>query len=150
MVSTLQLFPIGPQSSGLAATLRAAGLPVDDLDEPNRFFFRASLAEHSVGFGGYEIYGPNILLRSMVILPAWRGKGLGNRLMEGLLDHAGAQGAQTAYLLTTTAAPFFERAGFVPITREAAPSAITGTRQARDLCPSTASLLSRSIAASHD
>ena len=53
------------------------------------------------------------------------------------------EGGREAWLLTTTAAPFFERAGFNPAERAATPAAILATRQAASLCRSSAALLSR-------
>jgi amino-acid N-acetyltransferase len=48
------------------------------------------------------------------------------------------------YLLTTTAAGFFEHLGFRRADRASTPEAILGTRQASSICTSAA-LLKRSI-----
>ena len=53
-----------------------------------------------MGYGGYELYGEDVLLRSVVVLPAMRGKGLGRALTESLLARAGEAGARRAFLLT--------------------------------------------------
>src|SRR3546814_2627380 len=55
----------------LAETLAAAGLPIADLDQPGRSFFRFD-ADATVGFGGLEGEGADRLLRSLVVLPALR------------------------------------------------------------------------------
>ncbi|MEF2162655.1 arsenic resistance N-acetyltransferase ArsN2, partial [Pseudomonas aeruginosa] len=122
----------------LRAALTAANLPVDDLTEPGRAFFRFADAGRIFGFGGFELYGENALLRSIVVLPEARGKGQGKAATDLLIQQTAAAGARTAYLLTTNAAPFFERNGFRPIDRSAAPADILTTRQAASLCPSTA------------
>jgi N-acetylglutamate synthase-like GNAT family acetyltransferase len=98
-----------------------------------------------VGYGGYELHGDNALLRSIVIAPARRRKGLGRLATDLLLKRAYQDGARTGYLLTTTAAPFFETLGFATIDRKAAPAAILATRQASSLCPSSAALLAKSL-----
>lgn len=134
---------------GCAADLRdaltRASLPVDDLEEAGRAFFRFTDDGQPVGFGGYELYGDYALLRSLVVLPEARGHGHGRAATEALLQEASAAGARYAYLLTTSAAAFFEATGFHPIARDAAPAAILGTRQASSLCPSSAALLARPL-----
>jgi arsenate reductase/amino-acid N-acetyltransferase len=97
-----------------------------------------------VGYGGYELYGEHALLRSVVVLPAVRGKGFGKAVTEGVLAQAAKAGAQQAYLLTTNAEPFFAHVGFAPIARAEAPSDILATKQATTIC-STAALLTRPI-----
>lgn len=130
----------------MVEALRAAGLPVDDLNDPDRSFFRYTTLDGSlVGFGGYELYGQNVLLRSMVILPDMRGRGIGRNVTLLLMRRAFDKGARNAYVLTMTAGPFFEAQGFKPISRGAAPASILSTRQASSLCPSSAALLARRI-----
>ena len=55
------------------------------------------------------------------------------------------RGARRAWLLTISAAPYFEKIGFARIPREAAPHDIAATSQFTTLCPASAVLLSRSI-----
>jgi arsenate reductase len=81
----------------------------------------------------------------MVILPAMRGRGIGRNMTLVLMRRAFDQGARTAYVLTTSARPFFEALGFKAIAREEAPASILATRQASTLCPSSATLLARRI-----
>lgn len=137
---------IAADNVGLAAALAAEGLPVDDLTEAGRIFYTFSTLDGaSVGYGGYEPLGEHVLLRSIAVLPAFRGKGLGRNIVPLLLYHAYREGARTAWLLTDTAAPFFEKIGFKVVDRQAAPAAVLATRQAASLCPASALLLSRSI-----
>jgi len=133
-------------SSALRDALSAEGLPTDDLDENGRHFYRyETLDGEPVGFGGFESYGKDALIRSIVVNQDQRGKGLGKNLTQLLLTRAFNEGARQAWLLTTSAAPFFERAGFKTIERENAPQSIKDTRQAQSLCPSSAPLLTRRI-----
>ncbi|WP_454703074.1 arsenic resistance N-acetyltransferase ArsN2 [Agrobacterium burrii] len=143
--TSLALLPITGHEDELRGALENADLPTDDLDDAGRTFFRIARGVDTVGFGGYELHGDNALLRSVVIMPANRHKGLGRRATDLLMRRAYAEGARIGYLLTTTAAPFFETLGFTPIDRTTAPTAILQTRQAASLCPASATLLAKPL-----
>ncbi|WP_118184407.1 arsenic resistance N-acetyltransferase ArsN2 [Paraburkholderia phosphatilytica] len=131
---------------GLAGALRESGLPVDDLREPGRSFFSfGTLDGTQLGYGGFEHYGIDTLIRSIVVEPKRRGTGIGRNLLAVLLREAFDAGARRAWLLTTDSAAFFEKVGFKPVERNTAPEAIVATHQAANLCPSSAVLLSRAI-----
>jgi arsenate reductase len=137
---------IAGTDAGFAAALRNEGLPTGDLSDPGRRFHAyRTLSGEIVGYAGYELYGEAAFLRSLVVLPAWRGKGVGKAIVARLARRAFDQGARTAWLMTTSAAAFFEAIGFKRTERAMAPQAILDTRQARELCPSSAVVLSRSI-----
>ena len=138
------LVPIAADSPDLRAALDAAHLPTDDIAEPGRRFFRYDDGGEPVGYGGYELHGEDALLRSVVVLPARRDKGVGRALAEAVLAEAAAAGARRAWLLTTTAEDFFAHRGFTRVGRNAAPQAILETRQAATIC-STAALLTRAL-----
>lgn len=138
---------IAGDDPGFAAALRDAGLPADDLAQAGRTLYAyRTLAGHLAGYGGFERYGQDALLRSVVVPPADRSRGLGRNLLALLQRRAYDQGVRQAWLLTETAARFFERAGFKTVGREQAPPAILATRQAQSLCPASATLMTRTIA----
>jgi len=138
--------PIAGNDAGLLAALAAANLPVDDLQEPGRSFYAyRTLTGELAGFGGHELYGENVLLRSIVVPGNARNRRIGRNLVALLLYRAFRAGARKAWVLTTSAAPFFSQIGFKAAGRDTAPETILSTRQASGLCPSTAVLLSRSI-----
>jgi len=143
----LTLEAIDNDAPDLSAALSAAKLPTDDLTEGGRTFYRIRRGERTLGYGGYELHGENVLLRSIVIAPEARGHGIGRRATDLLLSRAAGDGARAAYLLTETAAPFFEKMGFARIERASAPADILATRQASSLCPSTAVLLAKRLPA---
>ena len=146
MTATLALHPLHPGSTDYTTflvALTAERLPTDDLAEPGRVFLQVEQDGQTVGFGGYELHGEDALLRSVVVLPALRGRGLGHDVAESVLRQAAQAGARRVYLLTTSAAPFFERLGFSRSERAAAPESIRSTRQATSLCPSSAALMVR-------
>lgn len=137
---------IDADDPGLIAALTAAKLPTDDLGEAGRTFYAyRSLSGATLGYGGCELYGPDAFLRSIVVAPEARGHGIGRNLLPLLLYRAWRQGARTAWLLTTTAANFFETVHFRRCPREQAPAAIQETREAKSLCPVSAVLLSKNI-----
>ena len=137
---------IAGNDAGLVAALQAEGLPTDDLDEPGRRFYAyRTLTGEIVGYAGRELYGEAALLRSLVVLSPGRGKGAGKAIVARLARRAFDEGGRTAWLMTTSAAGYFEAMGFKRVERTAVPEAVLGTRQAKDLCPSLAVILSRPI-----
>lgn len=141
----LTLLPVDGSAPDLREALSAEGLPIDDLTEDGRRFFRVVRDGATVGFGGYEPLGESALLRSLVITPAHKGQGLGEAALGLLIEQARQEGARQGYLLTTSAAPFFERLGFRSIDRRSAPPAILDSRQAMSLCPASAVILTKSF-----
>lgn len=139
--------PIDAVDPALAAALREAGLPTDDLAEPGRRFFAYDALDGTrLGYGGIEPLGADALLRSLVVLPAARRQGAGAGIVALLQRQAFDTGARRAWVLTTDAAAHFERAGYKPVARDAAPAAVLATRQATGLCPASAVLLQRKLA----
>ena len=126
--------------------LSAEHLPIEDLDQPGRRFYRFADAQGLAGFGGLEGTGPDRLIRSVVTMPARRGQGLGRDLLATLEVRARQDGAERLHLLTTTAAAFFVRAGYQPADRAAAPPAIAASREFASLCPASAAYLTRTVA----
>ena len=128
------------------AALLEAGLPVADLEASAGQFYRyRTLGGVEVGYGGFEPAGCDILLRSVVVLPAARGRGIGANLVALLMRRAFDLGAGRAFLLTTTAGPFFSAIGFKAVSRDLAPAALAATRQFTETCPSSAAMFSRMI-----
>lgn len=131
----------------LARALREAGLPTEDLrGSSGRFFSYRTLGGTLIGYGGFELADGEVLLRSVLVKEGLRGRGAGCNLVLLLMSRAFDAGGRRAWLLTASAAAFFERMGFAPTDRATAPPAITNAAQARVLCPASASLLSRRIA----
>lgn len=138
--------PVRGDDEGLRATLVQAGLPIADLAQAGRRMFAYDdLAGNRLGYGGLEIHGREALLRSIVVAPAARDRGVGTSVLALLLRRAFDVGARRAWLLTTTAAAYFERKGFESVERETAPAAILSSREAMELCPSSAMIFTRPI-----
>ena len=130
----------------IRALLRAAGLPDEDFADHLAQFLVARRTGAVVGAVGCELHGRDALLRSLVVAPAARGAGLGGRLVERLADAAARRGATRFFLLTTPAAEFFTRRGFVKVGRAQVPPAIAATREFDRLCPVSATCLTRVVA----
>lgn len=125
-----------PSGNDLKVALAAAGLPIDDLDDPGRIYFECLDQEGVlIGFSGLEECGQDFLLRSMVILPEFRSQGFGRELI--LATIARTPPSAGIYLVTTTAATFFELLGFDTLKRDFVPERILSTRQLSALCPAS-------------
>ncbi|MBL9189716.1 MAG: GNAT family N-acetyltransferase [Opitutaceae bacterium] len=135
---------VATDAGAIAALLRQAGLPHEDITPHLGRFLVARAADGSVaGAIGAEVHDADALLRSLVVAPAWRGQGLGRALLTALERAAGDWGVARWWLLTTTAADYFSAQGFKAVARTAAPPTIAATREFRELCPASASCWTR-------
>lgn len=132
--------------SDLTIELCAAGLPISDLAEADRRFYRFDDDAGLVGYGGIEGVGADRLLRSLVVTSDRRGSGLGMKMLAAIERIAADEGATRLYLLTTTAEPFFRRHGYKTAERAEAPAVIAGSAEFRSLCPASAACLSKRLA----
>lgn len=122
----------------IESLLVAADLPHQDFAAHLEHFRVAREAGRLVGAVGLEVHGKTGLLRSLVVDPSQRGRGLGLALTEDILAYARELDLQQVYLLTTTAADFFPKFGFTRCQRDDAPEEIRATEEFASLCPSTA------------
>jgi len=81
------------------------------------------------------------LLRSLVVDAPRRGSGLGHTLTFDRIRLAKEQGVDALWLLTTTAAPFFARLGFVTVERARVPPALQASHEFATACPSSATCM---------
>lgn len=123
------------------------GLPLDGARDHLHGFVVAERGGAITGCAALERYGRAALLRSVAVLPAERGTGLGERLVRHLIDAARKEGVADLVLLTTTADRWFPRFGFRPIHRSAIPAALEASAELRGACPSSAVVLSLALQA---
>ena len=91
-----------------------------------------------IGATGIEVHHDFGLLRSAVVVPPWRGKGVGEALTRDRIAWSRREGLQALYLLTNTAAEFFPRFGFIRVERTRAPNAIQASREFAETCCASA------------
>jgi len=94
-----------------------------------------------VGSAGLELYGSGALLRSVVVAPGLRDRGLGADLVRAALALAAERGVTRVYLLTETAEGYFARLGFRRVEREAVEGGVTGSVEFTDACPLSATAM---------
>jgi arsenate reductase len=122
--------------------LATCALPPDGLaDQFPGGYAVAEAGSVFTGLAGVEIYGPYGLLRSVAVAPGHRGRGIAARLVRDRIEWARTKNLSTLYLLTTTAAVYFPRAGFVRIARDEGPQEIRDCVQFTTACPGSSVLM---------
>ena len=126
--------------------LDAAGLPHDDLSDDLLSHFCVLRSQGAVrGVVGLEPIGRVALLRSLAVHPSTQEQGYGSALVQAAETQGRSQGVETLYLLTTTAASFFQKRGYDSISRDNVPPAIAQTNEFSQLCPDTATCMQKSL-----
>ncbi len=118
--------------------LAHSGLPLDGLDVHLANTLVARRGASVIGSAALELYGEAALLRSVAVDETLRGQGIGQRLVAAALGLARAQGVRRVYLLTESAAAFFARLGFRPITRTEVTPAVQQSVEFISVCPQSA------------
>ncbi|WP_434345763.1 arsenic resistance N-acetyltransferase ArsN2 [Myxococcus virescens] len=143
----LTLRPARPADLGaVEALLAAAGLPRQGVADHLPQFLVAELEGVLVAAAGLELYGMSALLRSVVVNESQKGKGVGAEMVQRLVERAGANGLEALFLLTTTAADYFPRFGFVRIDRATLPLELHASEELRGACPASAVVMRRLLA----
>ena len=128
------------ERDGLKAALAGARLPVDDIAEPDRLFWRfETLNDIPVGFGGLEVHGKHALVRSVVTLPPLRKRGIGRAIIAALETEAQLRGCEEVFVLTTGSTELFSRFGYTPCDRAQMPDEICQTQEFAALMAAAAS-----------
>src|SRR5262245_36577709 len=135
-----------PALEATVRLLQAAALPTEDLTAAHlEHFFHAGSADSPHAVVGVELFGSYALLRSLVVAEEHRGEGLATALVSKAEEYARANGAELIFLLTTTAADFFERRGYVTVDRLTAPAVIRATREFSEICPASSIFMLRKL-----
>ena len=129
----------------IRALLEQSALPASDLGVSRPQFLVACAGAERVGAGALEPHGAAALLRSLVIAPPWRGRGLGHQLVKALERQARAAGIGELVLLTQTAQAFFAPLGYGVIDRAQAPAAVRESSEFQRLCPASAVCMSKTL-----
>lgn len=117
-------------------------LPLEGVPEDLLHFFVALDGNRTAGVAGLEFAdGDAALLRSVAVNDGYRSLGIAAQLVDkGIMD-ARAEGCNALYLLTTTAADYFARRGFVVVERGTVPRSLLETAEFRGACPDSATLM---------
>lgn len=133
------------QRNAIIALLRLEKLPVEDLPATLDNFFVATHANQVIGAIGLEQYGRCGLLRSMVVDNAHRNKNIAATLISELEDHAAALGINDIYLLTETAAAYFQKKGYSKTERDNVPTALQASSEFSHVCPVSATVMKKQL-----
>ena len=125
--------------------LQDGGLPIDGLLEHLDAAFVARDGDAIVGCAALEIYADGVLLRSVVVAPAARGRGVGRRLTNAAVTLAQSLGMPAVYLLTTSAESYFPKCGFARVTREQVPASVKESIEFRSACPASAIVMWKTL-----
>jgi amino-acid N-acetyltransferase len=126
----------------IAALLAKVDLPLAGAEDHLCDFFLAFRDDVLIGTAGLERYGEIALLRSVVVASTERGHSLGKTLVQRVLAHAASLEVRQVVLLTTTAANFFLRFGFQPISRAEFPLTAQASAEFQEACSATATGMS--------
>ena len=139
-----------PDSEILAVKelLADQGLPTDDCQQQDNQFFGIYEQGQLIACGGVQAAGSFALLRSVAVADTFKGKSLGRKLVDFLLQHAAQSGFSKMYCLTETASHYFQSIGFEHIKRSAVPRQVAATEQFKSLCPASADCLMKVLEAS--
>lgn len=127
------------------ALLAEARLPTADLDAHLGNALVARDDGMPVGGATVEAWGAVGLLRSVVVAPRMRGRGVGRLLTEAAIALAERRGLGALYLLTETAATFFDDLGFRTIPRDEVPEVVQQSVEFRGVCPVSATVMVRTL-----
>jgi len=125
----------------LDTLLTAAELSPEGLETRLADFVLAIQGNEVVGMAGLERYGPHGLLRSVAVRADHQGRGIGQALTRLMVERATASRLETLTLLTTTAADFFLKLDFHPVTRDVLPAALRASPQLQGGCPASATVM---------
>jgi len=141
----MEIIQTSTQKEAIQALLLSEKLPVDDLPASLENFFTMVDNEELIGVAGLEIYGSYGLLRSLVVLPSYRGLGIAGKLIGQIESVAKTKGLAALFLLTETAPEYFAGKGFQQISREDVPEAVKASSEFSHVCPVSAIVMKKSI-----
>ena len=130
---------------GIRALLERLLLPLAGVDEHLPTMLVARDGEEIVGTAGLELYAEGALLRSVAVDPSRQGEQLGHRLTDAALQLATRHGANSVFLLTTTAERFFPRFGFERIDRAHVPPSVRASVEFQSACPASAIVMRKQL-----
>lgn len=114
------------------ALLIDADLNIGGVHENVGSFVVAVDSDQIVGCIGAEPFQFMALMRSLVVHPDYRGRGLGRRLVRQLLDRFSSRGLREFYVVTEDAEGYFRKRGFKPCDRDEVHPQVLGSTEFAD------------------
>ena len=94
----------------------------DEVATNIRSYVLAKEGEKLVGYTALHIHSPRLAeVRSLIVDEAYRGQGIGRKMVAFTLEEAKALGVQEDVLVLTYLPEFFEKMGFKEINKESIP-----------------------------
>ena len=134
----------------IQALLTSHHLPLDDLAQHLATAVVAEEDGRLVATAALEVYGSEALLRSVAVAESQRRTGLGGQIVQAILELAQQQGIGEVYLLTETAAAYFPRFGFQPITRAEVAETVQQSAEFTTACPASAQAMQLTLKSKHN
>jgi amino-acid N-acetyltransferase len=145
-MTTFEIAPMtDADTPAVLVLLEQSGLLTSGVRENTAGFLVLRSNGKLVGSAGVETYTKLGLLRGVAVDRAARRQGIGTALVQRILSRAAVDRLSALYLLTTSAARYFERFGFEVSSRDDAPDGIRESWEFRSGCPATATLMRRRI-----
>jgi len=146
MIHQISILPAtDDKREAIIALLQVEKLPVEDLPLSLENFATAFDGNRVVGAVGIELYGSYGLLRSLVVDSSYRNHGIAARLVQAIENKAAELRLKSIYLLTETAKEYFDRKGYMVITREDVPEAVKKSSEFSHVCPVSAVVMQKQI-----
>ena len=136
----------GQQRASIIALLQTEKLPAEDLPVSLDNFLVATEDDKVIGAIGLEQYDNYGLLRSMVVDKEYRNKNIASQLVQQLENYTATIGITCLYLLTETAAQYFERKGYSKISRDEVPVSLQASSEFSSVCPVSAIVMKKPMA----
>ncbi|MFB6127150.1 MAG: arsenic resistance N-acetyltransferase ArsN2 [Halolamina sp.] len=131
------------------AGLPTAGVGDDEGDGDHQkdadYWLVRDEADDAVGCVGLERYDDAGLLRSLAVVDARRGEGLGTDLVGAVERAAANDGLTRLFLLTTDATGFFAALGYDRVARDDAPAAVRASVEFAEACPTSATAMCKRL-----
>ncbi len=126
--------------------LQHSGLPTVGIAlEAAEFLVAETKPNEIIGVLGAQHDTAATLLRSFAVAERWRKQGVGMSLVKAMLERLQAQNRKVLYLLTETAAAYFERLGFQFITRKEIPPSLLVQSGLDQACPCSSQCLQKEL-----
>lgn len=146
-INKIDIVKAGPQHrQAIIDLLTEEHLPTADLPAQLDNFFVVADNDKVIAAIGLEQYVDCGLLRSMAVNKAYRNRHIAASLVNAIEALAKDSDIACMYLLTETAATYFEKKGYKKISRADAPEAIRASSEFSSTCPVSATLMKKSLA----